>query len=137
MAVEVEDFIGVGGYFDAAELWPGVEAEALSDRFQAWIDKAVTLPPVVALATTALRDTAVTQRVMYRGWDNIYQFRLGNPASVTVDNKGSHGFTQGQIDAAKAERDAALAAYEDVVAKPPAGAPVARQSASVRAEFSF
>lgn len=139
VSLDVADFIGEGGYFNAAELWPGIESDDLSKRFEVWIEKTSESAEVLALATDALQEDAITKRVMYRGWDNIYQLRLGNPASVTVDQKGSHGFTQGQIDAARAERDAALATYEEAVAveETAPAVPVLRQSASVPIQFTF
>ena len=111
MAVDVTEFTAAGGLFNTKALWPRVTPTQVTAKFTAWLADAET--QVSGLAAD-LKDSATRAWVKYRAWDDVYQIRLGNPSSIAVEGRGSSGFTQGQIDAALAERDAALAAFEAI-----------------------
>jgi hypothetical protein len=109
VAVDVAEFTGAGGLFNTKALWPRVSKSDLAARFTAWLTDATAH---VADFAGETKDAATRMWVRYRAWDDVYQIRLGNPATINVDSRGGHGYTQGQIDAAKAERDAAFTAFE-------------------------
>jgi hypothetical protein len=111
VAVDVADFTGVGGLLETKSLWPRVSKQVIAAKFAAWLADAATK---VSAFTADTQDEATRQWVQYRAWKEVYQIRLGNPASIAVDGRGSSGYTQGQIDAALKERDDALAAFEEI-----------------------
>jgi hypothetical protein len=134
MAVDAAEFTGVGGLLNTKALWPRVSTTEIGKKFAAWLADAETK---VADFEAETQDAATRAWVKYRAWDDVYQIRLGNPASIAVDGRGSSGYTQGQIDAAKAERDAALLAFEAIeVEQVDAGVPgIPRGSRSVPIQF--
>lgn len=133
MAVQVEDFTAVGGLLNTKALWPRVTPTKIAQMFYAWLTDAVAKTSGFSAET---KDMGTRAWVRFRAWDDVYQMRLGNPASVAVESRGSSGYTQGQIDAAKAERDAALLAFEDVEAQQ-APAIVARLPGSIQSNIKF
>jgi hypothetical protein len=119
VAVEVAEFTALGGLIDVEVFWPlsrSFTAAKRTKMFAAWIEQGTAK---VEDFTTETQDAGVRAWVLYRAKDNIYERMRGNPASVSIDGKGSSGFTQGQIDAARDERDAALLAFEVIEAEQP------------------
>ena len=119
-------------------LWPHLTKTKVGKQFTAWLAEAVAK---VEDFTAETQDDGTRAWVTFRAWDDVFQIRLGNPLSVSVEGKGSSGYTQGQVDAAKAERDAALLAFqaiEDAQPDEDAVTPATpRSSASVPIRFTF
>lgn len=139
MSVATTDFTKAGGLLNTKALWPGLSPTKVTEKFTAWLDDAAAQPGIVAQTAGDQQDLATRQWTLYRAWDDVYQVRLGNPSSVSVDQEGSSGYTQGQIDAAREERDQALLRYEAAIEVTATVelVPVNRFSRTTRAAFEF
>lgn len=133
MAVDAAEFTKKGGLLNTKALWPGVSTSEIAAKFAAWLEDGAAR---TADFTDATKDDGTRLVVRDRAWDDVYQIRLGNPASVSVDQEGSSGYTQGQIDAAREERDAARAEFAALLEAQPDDTPepITRQSANARSE---
>lgn len=116
MAVAPEEYTGLGGLIEVAVYWPDLKPKQRTAMFAAWIGEGATK---VEAFPEAQQDDGTRAWVWVRATESIYQLMRGNPITLTVDGKGSSGFSQGQIDAAERERDAALAAWLALVAALP------------------
>jgi hypothetical protein len=71
---------------------------------------------VAAVADETIRDKAARAFVLWQVYNDAYVGMLNRPASVTVTDKGSHGYTAAQIAGMKAIADDYQSQLETILA---------------------
>lgn len=117
MARDVSDYTRVGPRINVAALLTWVGEDDQTATVEQWLtDLAGDKPAIAGLSTEAKQDEATDLYIGFRTWAAVYEFRLANPASRTVNDKGSTGYTDAQIAAAAFERDRYEGLLDDLLA---------------------
>ena len=137
MAVELSAYTTEDGpLLNWKALWPHLTKPKVVKQFTAWLEEAVAKVEDFEEAT---QDDAVRVLMRVRAWDDVFQIRVANPATVEISGKGGSGYTVTQIQMALDERDRAQAEFDAIEAAQPAedvGVPATpRSSASVPIRF--
>jgi hypothetical protein len=123
------------GELEAAWLWPNAEDEDVADRLRQYLTEGYA--KAAAVEDEDSLDEAARQWAYHRAFKGVYQRLLALP-STAEDDQGSQSFLLTQIEHVGELADAALAAFEDLVAAAGTTETVpTRMSASVRARFVF
>jgi hypothetical protein len=139
MSVDASEWLKVGGRLNWQALLRGTTASQARTKFAAWLEDAALQPGVIGLTDPDAADEATRLWVDYRAKRDGWEIRNGTPVGVTIDGKGATSYTQAQIDAALADAEAALAAYQEATAGvgTVSVVPANQFSRSVRASFEF
>jgi len=113
VAVEAADLLFPVGPLEAAVLWPGVSLTTVNGYLEAFIEDGVTR---VASWTAAARDAGTKQWAIYRALDAVVRQFVYNASQVAFADEGSAGMSSEQFKMMQADRDAALAAFEELEA---------------------
>ncbi len=113
MAVAGSDLLSPVGRLIPAVHFPGQSTGTVSAKLDEFVADGARRASAVSDATA--KDDAVRLWGYYRAFDEVYQRLMVQPASAADSDEGSRSYLQGQIDAAKAERDAMLEEFEDLL----------------------
>jgi hypothetical protein len=111
VAVEPADLLFPVGPLEAAVLWPGVSPTTVNGYLSAFIEDGVAR---VASWTLAARDAGTKQWAIYRALDAVVRGYVYNASQVAFADEGSAGMSSEQFRMMQADRDAALAAFEEL-----------------------
>jgi hypothetical protein len=111
VAVDPADLLFPVGPLEAAVLWPGVSPAIVKGYLDAFIADGVTR---VASWAVAARDAGTKQWAIYRALDAVVRGYVYNASQVAFADEGSAGMSSEQFRMMQADRDAALAAFEEL-----------------------
>jgi hypothetical protein len=116
MAVAPDDLKAPVGPVDA-KLFPGIASTALSDILAAYIANAEQEPAVLA-APADRQDPMVRSHALYQAFTAVYIRMSAEPMTVTVTEKGGHGYSVEQIKNMRALADKYLSDFNALIILP-------------------
>lgn len=107
MSVAAHQCLTPLGRIDPAIVWPGLKADKVGAKLDAFIKEGDGL--------SSQNDEATKVWVYYRAKDEQYQRLVGMPSSVQDSDEGGSSYLWSQIEAVRQERDNLLAEFEDML----------------------
>lgn len=138
MTVQAGDLLAPAGRLDPEFLWPLVSADDVSTKLDAYLADAETRTADIEDETD--RDDARRRWAEYRAYDGVLLEMETSPSSTAFQDEGSGGYSTAQLDLMEKRRDAALAAFEVLIAtvdEVEATPPVPRSSVSAPISYRW
>lgn len=121
MALTADDLLQPKGPVSMV-LFPGQQGNVVSDMLDEYLDAAYN-DARVAAQTNPIKDALARAWSLYLVFDNVCIRMSAEPITVTVDGKGSHGYSREQIQAMERLRDKYLSDFNGMLLTPGAQPP--------------
>ena len=122
MAVIGSDLLQPKGPVDMV-LFPGQQSNIVTAMLDQYLTTAYADARVAAQTNPTIQDALARSWALYLTFDGVYTRMLAEPLSVTVTEKGGHGYSTEQIRGMAALRDKYLADFNAMILTPGAVPP--------------
>jgi hypothetical protein len=78
-------------------LFPGEDSNVIEARLAGYVDAAYNDERIAGQTDAALKDKLARPFALYRVYASVVERLSANPATITVSEKGGHGYTAEQI----------------------------------------
>lgn len=132
MTIHASDLLTPKGRLKAKVLWPGVDLSEVSENLEEFLTEGYA-----KAGTSAKKDDAAKWWAYYRAWDEKYQTLSASPATASIGDEGSRGYTQSQIDSWRIRADEALTEFNSLVPAVESVLPPVRMSRAMAVDFTW